>query len=440
MPEILPFRGILYDPKRVQAAKVLAPPYDVIDDAGRAALAARDPHNCVRLIMPEGEGAARYQNAARLFADWQKSGVLVRDDRPAVYRYHQVFTVPELGRTFRRRGFIAAVRLHDFSERVVLPHERTHKGPKQDRLELMKATHAHFSQIFTLYSDPAGNSDRLFRKIEDRAPDLDGVTDDGAQHLLWRVPDREIIGKLAHMMAPLKLYIADGHHRYETMLALRDLFRAAGPLATHSQAEYGTLFLSNMNDSGLVVLPTHRLLHSVPDLDPAKVMARAQPWFEITVIAGGARNPDAIRAGLIDRPHLRPGFAVVIAGDPDARVLSLRTDANLASAGILGSAALLDLDVTILHDLFLEHLAGVSRAAQDTKAHLDYLQDGARLRDRVAAGAPAQMGFIMTPTRVDQVRAVADAHEFMPQKSTYFFPKLASGIVINPIAPEDDLY
>jgi uncharacterized protein (DUF1015 family) len=439
MPEILPFRGYLYDTKRVQATKVLAPPYDVIDAGGRAALAAKDPHNSVRLILPEGEGAARYQNAAALYAEWKKSGVLVRDNRPAVYRYHQVFAVPELGRTFRRRGFVAAVRLHDFSEGLILPHERTHKGPKVDRLELMKATHAHFSQIFTLYSDPSGASDKLFRKVEDRPPDLDGTTDDGTQHQLWRVPDREVIGKLTHQMAALKLYIADGHHRYETMLALRDHFRAAGPLNTHSEAEYGTLFLCNMNDTGLVVLPTHRLLHSVANLDLPAVFAKAATWFDVTVAPGAARNPEALRAALEQRDATRPGFAILAANDPDARVLTLRASVDIASAGVTVSRALRDLDVTILHDLFLDKVVGLDRAAQDTKANLAYPQDVPEVLRALASGG-AQLGIIMTPTRVDQVRAVADAHDFMPQKSTYFFPKLASGIVINEIDPTSDLY
>ena len=441
MAEIQPFRGILYDTSKVDASKVLAPPYDVIDGTARAALAAKDPHNAVRLILPEGEGDARYAGAASLFADWQKRGVLRRDDRPAVYRYHQVFTVAELGRSFRRRGFIAAVRLHDFSEGVVLPHERTHKGPKVDRLELMKATHAHFSQIFTLYADPSGETDKLFRRVEDRAPDIDGATDDGTHHLLWRVAEREIIGKLTHLMAPLKLYIADGHHRYETMLALRDHFRAAagGRLNNHSEAEYGTLFLSNMSDSGLVVLPTHRVLHSLAKLDVPAVLRKAEALFDVTVVPGGGREPDKLRAGLAERNPLQPGFALLLPGDPDARILSLRPTADLAAAGLARSRALDNLDVPILHDLFIGKLVGLDRATQDSKANLDYVQDTAEVMRRIAAG-DVQMGFIMTPTRVDQVRAVADAHEFMPQKSTYFFPKLASAIVINPIDPTSDLY
>jgi len=441
MPEIQPFRGILYDTTRVEASKVLAPPYDVVDAAGRAALAARDPHNCVRLILPEGEGDARYPAAAALLDGWLADGVLRRDDRPAIYRYHQVFTVAELGRSFRRRGFLAAVRLHDFSEAVILPHERTHKGPKVDRFKLMTATSAHLSPVFTLYSDPSGTTDQVFRRVEDRAPDIDGTTDDGTRHLLWRVPDREVIGKLVHMLAPLKLYIADGHHRYETMLALRDSFRAAagGSLSTHSQGEYGTLFLCNMNDAGMVVLPTHRVLHGVADLDAAAVFERAASWFEIDVVPRGASDAAAVRAALAARDHLRPGFAVVAAGDPDARVLTLRTTADLRGAGIEGSPTVLTLDVTVLHDLLLDKLAGVSRAAQESGAHVDYPQEVAEVLARVAAGT-AQMGFIMTPTRVDQVRAVADAHDFMPQKSTYFFPKLASGMVFNRITPTDDYY
>jgi uncharacterized protein (DUF1015 family) len=227
MVDIAPFRGILFDPRRVDLAKVLAPPYDVIDPDEQVKLAAGDPHNVVRLILPQVDATAwagdRYTAAANTLDAWLRSGVLRRDDRKAIYRYHQIFTHADLGsREITRTGFIAAVKLRPFADGVILPHERTMRGPKEDRLALMKATSAHFSQIFTMYRDPSGDIEQVFRRTEQDRPVFDVRLPDGVRHLLWRCADAESIGRLRHLIAPHKLYIADGHHRYETMLALRE--------------------------------------------------------------------------------------------------------------------------------------------------------------------------------------------------------------------------
>ncbi len=441
MPEIEPFRGILYDAAKVEAGKVLAPPYDVIDDAERAALEARDPHNCVRLILPQGEGDSKYTAANQTLEAWLADGALARDGRPAVYRYHQVFTVDALGgRTFTRRGFVAAVRLHKFDEGVILPHERTLAGPKVDRLKLMEATSSHFSQIFTLYSDPSRATDNLFRRVEATDPDVDGVTDDGTRHRVWRVPDRELIGELQRLMAPMKLYIADGHHRYETMLALRESFRKriGGELSFHSSANYGTLFCANMDDAGLVVLPTHRLVHDLPSFDFAAMCQKVSRWFEIVELHGAARDPARMAAEIHDRSEVAPSFAAIVPGDDNAWLMTLRGSTNLGAEGLSGSRAVLDLDVTLLHDLVLERVLGIDRKAQEAKTNITYIRDTPSALRRTAAGE-GQVCFVLEPTRLKQIRAVADAHEFMPQKSTYFYPKIASGVVFNRIDPNEDL-
>jgi len=441
MPEIEPFRGILYDTAKVEASKVLAPPYDVIDDAGRAALESMDPHNCVRLILPQGEGDAKYGAANQTLNAWLADGALIRDTRPAIYRYHQVFTVDALGgRSFTRRGFVAAVRLHSFDEGVILPHERTLAGPKVDRLKLMEATSAHFSQIFTLYSDPSKATDDLFRKVESTTPDVDGVTDDGTRHRVWRVPDRELIGKLQRLMGQMKLYIADGHHRYETMLALRESFRkrVGGELSFRSSAKYGTLFCANMDDAGLVVLPTHRLVHDLASFDFAVVREKASRWFEIIEIPGAAGDATRLATEIHDRSEVSPTFAAIVPGSDSAWLMTLRGSANLAAEGLSGSRALLDLDITLLHALVLERVLGIDRKAQEAKTNIHYIRDTPSALQRTAAGE-GQVCFILEPTRLKQIRAVADAHEFMPQKSTYFYPKIASGVVFNRIDPNEDL-
>lgn len=441
MAEIVPFRGILYDTRRVPMSDVLAPPYDVIDDKGRAALAARHDRNCVRLILPEpGAGRDKYQNAAALYQSWLAEGTLLRDERPAVYRYHQTFTSAELGgQTVTRRGFIAAVRLHAFDEGVILPHERTLRGPKVDRLSLMAATHAHFSQIFTMYADPSGETDRLFSQVEHSAPLIDAATDEGTRHRLWRVHNQELIGKLRRIMAPLKLYIADGHHRYETMLALRERFREQhGELSLHSAAQYGTMFLANMNDPGLVVLPTHRIVHGLAAFEPEQLIEDAREYFDVTTVEQGGLSAERLRPAIAEASARRPSFAAVWPFHDDAALLSLKPGVDLAAAGLSGHPALTHLDVSLLHGLVLENLMGIDRAAQESQTHIEYVKDTQKALDLVA-DCKGQIGFIMNPTRVDQVKAVADAHEVMPQKSTFFYPKIASGIVFHSIDPGEEL-
>src|SRR5512143_731026 len=196
MAEIALIRGVLYDPQKVQIDRVIAPPYDVISVEERQRLEALDPHNCVRLILPQGDGDDKYAAAARTMRAWLDEGVLRRDTRPAIYRYTQTFAVPELaGRKFTRKGFVCGVRLHSYDERVILPHERTLRGPKEDRLKLMRAARAHFSQIFGLYRDPSLVTEHAFSGIDARPADLEGATADGTVHRLWRVTDRETVAE-----------------------------------------------------------------------------------------------------------------------------------------------------------------------------------------------------------------------------------------------------
>jgi len=439
--DIAPFRGILYDTQRVDASKVLAPPYDVIDPEQRAALAAADPHNVVRLILPEADSpdGDRYQAAARTLDEWLGDGTLVRDGSRAVYRYHQIFRAAELGdRTVTRKGVIAGVRLEPFSAGVIRPHERTLAGPKQDRLALMKATHAYFSQIFALYQDAAGEVERLFRKVDDRRPDIEGTTGDGVLHRLWRVVDAELVGRLRHVFAPKKLYIADGHHRYETMLALREHLAGGRDLSQYSSAQYGSMFLVSMDDPGLVVLPTHRIVHGLPDFAPAQLLERARAYFQVERLPGAARDAARIRDAIAHTPGHQPSFAAVFPGDADAWQLTLDPHVNPASVGLGGHAAVLRLDVTLLHGLVLDRILGISAAAQEAQTNLRYLKDTAATLAEIAAGR-GQAAFLVNPGRVEQVKQVADAGEVMPQKSTFFYPKLASGIVMAKVDPEEDL-
>lgn len=441
MPEIEPFRGLLYDTSKVDPNKVLAPPYDVIDDAERKSLEKRDPHNCVRLILPAGKGDSKYGKARELMDSWSADGTLIRDERPAIYRYHQKFSIKELpGRSFTRKGFIAAIRLHTFDEKQILPHERTLKGPKIDRLKLMDATRAHFSQIFTLYNDPSQRTDQMFKPAERDKPYLEATTDDGTEHRMWRVYNREVIGELQRLMSQRKLYIADGHHRYETMIALRDQLRAeAGDPGYKSSVQYGTMFCANMADAGLVVLPTHRLIHGLANFDRAGMIERARPFFEISTLERGAVDVEALKKELARLGESRAAFAAVVPGSDHATLFALGGAADLRGAGIEGSQALVELDVNLLHEIILDRILGITKEMQEAKTHIKYIKDTQSALDLTRAGE-GQVCFVMNPARLPQIRAISQAGDFMPQKSTYFYPKIASGIVFRTIDANEELF
>jgi uncharacterized protein (DUF1015 family) len=442
--DIAPFRGVLFDTKRVDLSKVIAPPYDVIDAAQRAKLAA-DPHNVVHLDLPEagsaGGGGDKYAQAAKTFEQWQADGILRRDTSRTIYRYHQRFTSAELGnRTVTRKGFICAIKLTPFSEGTVRPHERTLKGPKEDRFKLITATRAHFSQVFGLYSDAAGEVERIFRKWDYSEAPIKGKTADGVEHLMWPIADAETIGKLRRQMLPKQVYIADGHHRYETMLAVRDQIVSARDPGQYSSAQYGSIFLASMDDPGLVVLPTHRIVHGLEGFSKDTLLARAREYFFIDKITGGASDADAVRAAVADAPGHQPAFAAVFAGDTDAWRFALDTHVSPASVGLTGHPAVLRLDVTLLHALLLERVLGITPAAQEAQTNLRYVKDTATaLAAAKTSDGGAQVAFIMGAPKVADVKHVADAGEIMPQKSTYFFPKLATGLVMAKVDPDEDL-
>ncbi len=444
MAEIAGFRGLLYDASKVDMSKVLAPPYDVLDGPSRAALAARDEKNCVRVIAPEVEGDGdKYDEARRLLDAWQEEGVLVRDEVPAIYRYHQVFKHEELGdQEVVRRGFIATVRLHEFDEGVILRHERTLKGPKIDRLKLWERTRSHLSQIFTLYSDPSCAVDALFEDAEGQEPTIDGTTDDGTRHLLWRVSDEETLAKVRGQLADKPLYIADGHHRYETMLALRNkLLADRSDVSDRSSAAFGMMFLANIDDPGLVVLPTHRMIHNVADFDVDRLRRRLSELFVVEDLAlsdDAAVSGQAIRDALTKAAEKGTSIALVVPKESTAQVLTLRSDVDLAALGVTGAKETLALDVTILHGLVLEGLLGIDRAAQEAQTNIEYIKDTRIALERCQAGE-GQAYFLMNATPVAQVVAVSDAGEVMPQKSTFFYPKIATGMVFNPIAVDEDV-
>jgi uncharacterized protein (DUF1015 family) len=423
MVEIRPFRGLRYDARKVgEIAAVMAPPYDVIDDAGRAELAARSPHAAIHFILPVGEGDAKYPAGAAAFRR-QVEAAMLRDPRPAFYVYHQRFE--QGGREHTRKGFIGLVRLTRFGEGPVLAHERTLAGPKRDRLELMRACEAHLELVFGMFSDP----ERRWEAAVDPhrgAPVLEARFD-GIDHALWRVDDPQGTAALERVLADLRVYIADGHHRYETMCTYRDELRAEGNPA----AEYGMIFLSNLDDPGLVVLPTHRLVHSLSRVDLPELLTTLAPWFHVEHLEL-PRDAQALSRALAPEAG-RATFGLTVPGSKTLAVVRLRADFDPEAAG-LGRLAppLRHLDVVLLHELVLERALGISKAAQEAKTNLGYLKSTADTLEVAAVGdGSTQLVAFMNATPVSDVVAVCDGGEVMPQKSTFFYPKIPGGLVFH---------
>jgi uncharacterized protein (DUF1015 family) len=442
MAEIAPLTPLRYDLSRVPGGlgTIIAPPYDVISPEERAALAARDPHNVVHLILPEGEADGRrdkYAHAGELFAKWQSERILVRDAEPGFYRLDQRFVPPgsEAGaRRLLRRGFLALVRLVPFSARVVLPHERTLSGPKEDRLKLFRATGANLSPGFMLYRDARGD---LAPALADAEPIAETRTADGVEHALAKVRRPEAVRAIVEGIARSTLLIADGHHRYETALRHAEEVSAAHPSAgPRAEHRFFMTFLVNGDDPDLVVFPTHRHVHSLPSFSFDALVRDAGGLFEVRQLPRAAEAP-AILAALEEAGSRGPSLAAA-SRDGRAVVLTLRAEADalLAAHPTLGRqpAVLRRTDVALLHTGILEPILGITPAAQAAKTNLWYPQNAAAAVAELRAGN-GDVLFLMNATPVAQVRSVAEAGEVMPQKSTFFYPKVPTGLAIHTLDP-----
>ena len=429
MAIVRPFRGLRYDPAVVGAvASVVAPPYDVIGSEEQARLYEASPYNVIRLDLSRDRD--RYGAASRTFAEWREQGVLVRDREPALHVYAQRHRLKS-GEEHERHGFFARLHLEEFASGKVLPHEKTLASPKADRLALQRACRANLSSIFGLYSSPGfALSTVAARAI--RTPAWADFEDGAAvRHRLWRVVEGDVLESLRRQLESRTVYIADGHHRYETALRYRDERREeTGQRTGEEPFDYVLAYLVNMDEPGLVVLPTHRLLRDLR-MEPAGLVERLHACFRVEEVArsGGAR-------GLVER--MKPAFGerrigVVLRGEPRFFVLVARDGDN--DARLSGSTALRRLDVTLLHGLVLEggtSILGLDAHREAEAGRWSYTKDEDEAVSRVESGEMAA-AFLLNATRVDEVRAVSEAGETMPEKSTYFYPKIATGLVFNPL-------
>ncbi len=436
MANIKPFHGLRYNLDRVRdLSAVISQPYDRVRHGLQDEYYEQSPYSIVRIIKGKEQPGDDEQNnvytrAREYLETWLKEGVLVREPAPALYILHQTFTLPN-GNTYTRKGLIAALELTRFDEGIVLPHERTLSGPKMDRLNLMRATEANFGHIFMLYPGNVINS-ILEEAIADRPPlEARDLFERDVLQQFWVVTDPQVAAAVLEEMAPKRnLIIADGHHRYETALNYRDEMRAKYPDAPPNAGfNYRMVTLVSMEDPGLVILPTHRLIHSYTGMDGEAALEKAGEFFQVQRVSGRPEMEEMLAQA--DPSHPRFGFY-----DGSHAVLTLR-NGNVLEQLLPGRAlAWRMLDVTVLHELFIERVLGISKEAVERKENIEYLRDPQMGYDAVDRGE-ANFLLVMNPTRMEQVRACTAAGAKMPQKSTDFYPKVVSGLVGMRVKPEE---
>jgi uncharacterized protein (DUF1015 family) len=436
MAYIAPFRAFRYDPARVDPTQVVTQPYDKITPEMQNRYYDANPYNLVRVILGKAQPSDHlkeniYTRAASFFQDWRQQGIFLRDPEQSLYQYIQRFQPPGGGPELERRGFIALGQIEDYSAGVVHRHEQTLAKPKADRLELLRATRAHFGQLFMLYSDPAGEIDTaLSAPAPEEAKAVIDLRDEyGVSHQVLRISDPALIELVRGKMRDKKLIIADGHHRYETAMTYRNECRAKPGSASAPSGlapyELAMMTFINMDSPGLVILPTHRVVHGLESFSPDALLDRARSYFSVEEVDPSI---DATRAVGILRAAGQAGTALL--GVTADRAFLFDTTTALASNLLQGfSLRQQSLDVVQLHKCLLEGVLGISEEAIRDQKNMSYVRDAAEALARVRQGA-ANIAFLMNPVRMRQVRDIAFAGEVLPQKSTDFYPKLLSGLTI----------
>jgi uncharacterized protein (DUF1015 family) len=414
MADVEPLRALHYDLERTEGLQsVIAPPYDVIGPEQRAELEARSPYNVVRIDLPVGSDP--YESAAGQLASWRKQGVIVRDEQPALWVLEQDYTGPD-GNLRQRRGFLARVRVEEYGPGRIRPHERTHPGPKEDRLNLTRATRANLSPIFSLFDDRDKAATEALERAAATPPWGQATDEDGTVNRIWRIADPGSIAQITGAVQPAELLIADGHHRYETARVY------AEELGGEGSHRYVLMCLVALEDPGLTVFPTHRLLRDLRP-DQHETLAEAlrenfevQPLDSTKDLAPTYGQP--VRLGYIDA-HFRQPF-----------MLTLRDQAIADEALADHAEPYRRLDTAVLEALILKGALNMSDEDIDHMTGLDYARDFDHALNLVETGA-RDAAFFVAPTPIEEVRAVAAAGESMPPKSTYFFPKVPTGLLFN---------
>ncbi len=440
MATITPFKGIVYNQEKAGSiSNLVCPPYDIISPAEQQKLYRRSPHNAIRLefgLESPGDTAedSRYTRAAGFLDEWCKKGILRQSEKPAIFIYEMEYSAGSA--TKKLRGFICLVKLEDYDSGVVKPHETTLSGPKTDRLNLLRACKASFSQIFSLFSDPQGEIAGILAKVN-APPDLETKNSDGVLHRIWILSDKQDIDVIVRAMADKPIYIADGHHRYDTALNYRNERRkAAGPHSGREPYDYVAMYLARLEDPGLTVLPAHRALFNLTNFDPRRFEDDLNKYFDIERIDFDAKSESkelrTILEAMARRAHHTHVFGMRVRGESSYYLLTLRNDEDMDALLPDKSPAYRRLDVSILHHLVIDKLLGIRIETSKLGLNIEYIKDSDEANKRAHDGA-AEIVFFMNPTKVNEVKEVAAAGERMPQKATYFYPKLLTGMVMHKI-------
>jgi uncharacterized protein (DUF1015 family) len=439
MAEIEPFRGLRYNTQKVDLKDVITEPYDRITPAMQEAYYKRSAYNIVRIILGQDDEPGqpekdKYQRANVYLEKWEKEGIFIREDKAALYVYDQEFLVDGVAKN--RRGLIARVKLEEFASKKVLPHEKTFPKHKEDRLRLLRATNANTEQVFLLYTDDEKKAGRAIEQVIETGELAAQVKDeDGFRHRLWVIKDKKHIGRIRETMAEKTLIIADGHHRYETSLNYRaEMIQKLGAVTGDEPFNYIMMTLFDLNDPGLVILPTYRLVKGLEKLSQENFKKRFSGHFEISEISWRSLADkaalDKVRARVEKESHT---FAAFLTGIKKIFVLRLKSEDFLdREIGQDQSREWKRLDVAILHSLIIDKLArltGGPFAQEENVGYIRNLEEGLK---KVVQGE-WQMIFLLKPCSLQQIRQVVEKGELMPHKSTDFFPKLKSGLVLNPL-------
>ena len=420
MVEIRAFKAMRYSKEKVgDYSKVIAPPYDVVMRDYRDKLRKRSPYNCIWVTLgeeiKENMEENLYAEAKKHLNEWVEKGILVQDKKPAFYAYEQVFTLAD-GKKYRRRGFIPLVKLTPFEEGIVLPHEFTLSGPKADRLELLRATQWNTEPIFALFKDDSDAVNRVLNETMEREPDVKAVDDNGVVSKLWVLSEPGKVNKIIETMKDKKLFIADGHHRYETHIK----YSKENP-----KADAMPILLVEMNDPGLVVLPTHRLMYGLKGFDFDSFKEKLKEWFEVEELSCSDEELEKKLAQKNSKAFLARSSGKTL-------LFSLKEAVDLEELMPGLVKEIRELDVSILHHLVIEKILGVTQEQIARREHIEYVKDFNEAIKK-ADSQEFNVGFLMNPTKKEQVMASCLAGQRMPQKSTYCYPKIVSGMLFRKI-------
>jgi len=440
MAKIAPFRGILYNEAKAGTIdKLVCPPYDIISPAEQQELYRKSPYNVIRLELGlaspgDTDDDNRYTRAAAILGDWVRNGIVQQSKEPALYVYEMEYRAGKSAK--KLRGIICLVRIEEYDSGIIKPHETTLSGPKTDRLNLLRACRASFSQIFSLFSDPQAKVAGILAKVSGK-PLMEVKHGDGVIHRVWTLSDKDDIEDVVRAVVDQPVFIADGHHRYDTALNYRNERRkTAGSFTGEEGYNYTAMFLARLEDPGLTILPAHRVLFNLANFDPQRFEDDLNRYFDIERIDFDKKSEHKDLLTILDTMAHRADHAHVfgmrVRGEHSYYLLTLRNEEDMDDLLPANSPAYRKLDVSILHHLIIDKLLGVKMDTHKLGLNIEYIKDADEADKRVRDGS-AEIVFFKNPTKVHEVKEVAGAGERMPQKATYFHPKLLTGLVMNKI-------